>query len=169
MQKRKILTLEECLELERPLTLQEAVDLPLDTYKKYLYHCGILRYLPESLKDYITENKYDYIPEHNTDYDPEMDIILRMKNPNFSETLDEDLSDEEWTEEDEIEYQENEKQLRESLGEDYKPFNFVKRGIIRINENVHKYGICDRGGIHMYKTDNYGNITLIQDSGYSYL
>ena len=68
MHNRKILTLNECIELERPITLQEAVDMPLDTYKEYLYHKGILRYLPEKLEEYVTENKYGYLLE-NEDVD----------------------------------------------------------------------------------------------------
>ena len=85
MHNRKILTLNECLELERPLTLQEAVDLPIDTYKEYLYYRGILKYLPEKLEEYVTENdEYD-------DYHPEVDAVLRFKDSNFSERLLEDL------------------------------------------------------------------------------
>ena len=87
MQERKVLTLTECLKLGRPLTLQEAVDLPLNTYKNYLYARGILRYLPERIEEYITENRYDYIPENNTDYDPSQDIVILLNGFEFDDII----------------------------------------------------------------------------------
>jgi len=86
MQERKILTLNECLELNRPITLQEAVDLSLEDYTKYLYYKKIINYIPESLDKYVNE--------HNTDYDPELDIVLSIKGFEFDDEDEEDDSEE---------------------------------------------------------------------------
>lgn len=157
MQERKTLTLNECLELERPLTLQEAVDLPLDTYKKYLYHRGILRHLPENLEDYVYDG--------GNDYNPEDDYVLKLKNISYVKTIDEDLSDEEWSEEDEIEYQKIEKQLQES-SEYNEPVTF-EYGIVNIHGKDINYRMCDAGGIGVYKIEPDGSM-LIYDAGFSY-
>ena len=77
MQERKILTINECLELKRPLTLQEAVDLPINTYKEYLYHLGVIKYIPENLLNYVSEKTED------DRYDPKLDVILALKGFEF--------------------------------------------------------------------------------------
>ena len=83
MNDRKILTLNEVLNLNRRPTLQEMVDLSIEDYTKYLYKKGIIKYMPEKLKDYVEPDCYDFI-----DYDPDDDIVLELKNPNGSELID---------------------------------------------------------------------------------
>jgi len=85
MQERKILTLNECLELNRPITLQEAVDLSLEDYTKYLYCKKIINYIPESLDKYVSEKNEDFM------YRPEFDIILKLKGFNFDDDDDDDI------------------------------------------------------------------------------
>ncbi|MCL2311537.1 MAG: hypothetical protein FWC41_03450 [Firmicutes bacterium] len=84
MQNRKILTLEEVLNLDRRPTLQEMVDLSKEDYTKYLYYKGIIKYIPENLEDYQdnTNDKNDL-----ECFDPEDDIVLDLKNPNGSEIM----------------------------------------------------------------------------------
>ena len=61
MQNRKILTLEEVLNLDRRPTLQEMVDLSIEDYTKYLYEKGIIKYIPESgsAYDYKSYDQYN--------------------------------------------------------------------------------------------------------------
>ena len=148
--KRKVLTLNECLELERPLTLQEAVDLPLDVYKEYLYHRGILRYLPEKLEEYITENKYEYIAENDkdndTDYDPSIDIVLDLKGFEFD--LD-DFKLQENEENDDIEY--------EQIDEDCDLYIDITEPIIYVNDQEFNYMIdknIDEKCVRIYSYTN---------------
>ena len=57
MNNRKILTLEEVLNLKERPTLQMMVDLSVEDYTKYLYHKGVLKYIPQNCK--ITECWWD--------------------------------------------------------------------------------------------------------------
>jgi len=82
MQERKILTLEEVLNLDRRPTLQEMVDLSIEDYTKYLYEKGIIKYIPES------GNVDDY--EYDGNYHPDDDIVVLLKYPGFGE-LEADL------------------------------------------------------------------------------
>jgi len=52
MNDRKILTLNEVLNLDRRPTLQEMIDLSIEDYTKYLYQKGIIKYMPENLYKY---------------------------------------------------------------------------------------------------------------------
>ena len=71
MNNRKILTLEEVLNLNRRPTLQEMVDLSVEDYTKYLFEKGIIKYIPE---DYDLW-EYDYEEDN---YYPENDMLLKL-------------------------------------------------------------------------------------------
>jgi hypothetical protein len=80
MKERKILTLEEVINLDRRPTLQEMVDLSNEDYVKYLYHRGIIKYIPES------GNLEDY--EHNDDdnrYNAYYDPVIELKDTKFED------------------------------------------------------------------------------------
>ncbi|MCL2311725.1 MAG: hypothetical protein FWC41_04445 [Firmicutes bacterium] len=83
MQNRKILSLEEVLKLDRRPTLQEMVDLSIEDYTKYLYHKGIIKYIPEEC------NAMYYMED---DYDPNDDVIYSLiheiENSSLSESCD---------------------------------------------------------------------------------
>jgi len=89
MQERKILTLEEVLNLDRRPTLQEMVDLSIEDYTKYLYHIGAIKYIPES------GNLKDYEPDNDWDYDIELDTILELKQPDYHISFDESMTEDE--------------------------------------------------------------------------
>jgi len=72
MQDRKILTLNECLELKRQPTLQEMVDLSIEDYKQFLFAKRIIKYMPDRLEDYVAVDEYD-------GYYPHLDIVLELK------------------------------------------------------------------------------------------
>ncbi|MDR2834410.1 MAG: hypothetical protein LBV67_11915 [Streptococcaceae bacterium] len=85
MQNRKILSLNEVLNLDRRPTLQEMVDLAVNSiedYTKYLFEKGIIKYVPESgsVENYnLDENDIsDY-------YCPSGDIIILLKNDEIGE------------------------------------------------------------------------------------
>jgi len=80
--KRKTLTLNEILNLNRIPTLQEMVDLSVEDYTKYLYHKGVIKYIPENIYNY--QNNPD---DENDFYFPDEDIVLELKNPNGSENI----------------------------------------------------------------------------------
>ena len=80
MQDRKVLTLNEVLNLDRRPTLQEMVDLSIEDYTKYLYQKGIIKYMPEKLEDYE--------PTNDNDYDPDCDVVLELHNPKLEENYD---------------------------------------------------------------------------------
>jgi len=79
MQKRKILTLEEVLNLDRRPTLQEMVDLSVEDYTKYLYIKGIIKYIPESgnVKNY--DDAYTYNPFN--------DVVILLKNSEYMKSI----------------------------------------------------------------------------------
>jgi len=83
MQNRKILTLEEILNLDRRPTLQEMVDLSVEDYTKYLYYKRIIKYMPES------GNAKDYEPDYDdwNDYYPDNDVVLELNDPNLDEGI----------------------------------------------------------------------------------
>jgi len=92
MQNRKILTLEEVLKLNRRPTLQELVDLSIKDYTKYLYHKGVIKYIPEcgTVWNYVEDELNEW--GNNKNYDPNNDAILTLKNDVVDEyeSLDED-------------------------------------------------------------------------------
>ena len=149
MQNRKILTLEEVLELDRRPTLQEMVDLSVEDYTKYLYKKGIIRYIPES------GNLEDYEQDENDEYDfyyPQNDVILELRNGEAKEWYG-GVYPCYWDEYDKEDYQLNES-LRNSLDE----YNVTLYGVDG-TEYIYSYSIDEDGDIfyHIMTKDRYNN------------
>ena len=130
MKERKILTLNEVLNLNRRPTLQEMVDLSLEDYTMYLYKKGIIKYIPEDLMEY---DNWD-------DYDPWDDLVLMLKLP------DEDHNLYEYYDENDLDVWTDRFILNESEG------GFKReRGFFYFNENKYYYDLelTHNGIIHI--------------------
>ena len=151
MQNRKILTLEEVLNLDRQPRLQEMLDLSPEDYIQYLYEKRIIKYIPESgyLEDYVPENHWGYNIENDivtilTDYDISLndmmteDEVWEMideNKKNFSKKFQKDV-------------------LNETLNvEDYNN-GFIKCeeeiGSICVNGKEYQYYINESGGTFIF-------------------
>ena len=84
---RKALTLSEVLNLNRRPTLQEMVDLSDEDYTKYLYHKGIIKYIPENY-DLLEEFGSKLITngeELTKNYIPQNDIVYQLRQSWYGE------------------------------------------------------------------------------------
>jgi hypothetical protein len=145
IQNRKILSLNEVLNLDRRPTLQEMVDLAvnsIENYTEYLFEKGIIKYLPENLEDYEAIDG-----EYNSD----QDIVLELMNPEFKSWINKNYLNElnencngEWTNEDEKELIELEKKCTEN------PICEEENGIVYINGEEYEYNINVQGVISVY-------------------
>jgi len=145
MKNRKILTLNEILSLDRRPTLQEMVDLSIEDYTKYLYHKGIIKYIPES-GSVNTKESYQF-----GGYDVTDDLIVYLK---------EGLKIKELVEGKEYEVLEFEES--EILNEDENGF-IGEIGTVIINEKEYNYMIDDFD-VTFYVIDDSGE-KLIQKGG----
>ena len=136
MQDRKILTLEEVLNLNRKPTLQEMVDLSIEDYTKYLYYKGIIKYIPESgtVWNYVEDKLNEW--GCNIEYDPNDDAILYLKG---------DVIDE-W------DSLENSPKLNESL-------NIIEEGVVYIEGNRKINYLINEETIYILH-DKYGKFSL---------
>jgi hypothetical protein len=148
MQNRKILTLNEVLNLDRRPTLQEMVDLAVNSiedYTKYLFEKGIIKYVPENLEDYyLCESE-----RNGSKYDPSDDLILDFINKDY---YIKDYDDYYIHENNNciIEFDEN-----DFLNENENGF-VDEIGIVNINGKDYNY-IIEECDIHFYKINKNGD------------
>jgi len=159
MNNRKILTLEEVLNLKERPTLQMMVDLSVEDYTKYLFEKGIIKYIPESgsVEDYRDPEGYKYnsddeLPDWEPDYSPTSDLIVYLKKPDcvIKETKHF------------IEFDENEI-LNESEN------GFVGEvGVVNIYGKDYNY-VIDDFDMSLYKIDEDGDKNVLRSGFVGYL
>ena len=131
MNNRKILTLEEILQLDRRPTLQEMVDLSVEDYTKYLFEKGIIKYIPENI---LLEN----VSFNNTDYN---DPVIRLRNVDWRN----DIYDERGFTDEEL--KETNKELE---------IDIIESGEIIVNENKFFYELDSDGWMSIYQIHSDG-------------
>jgi hypothetical protein len=141
MQNRKILSLNEVLNLDRRPTLQEMVDLAVNSiedYTQYLYQKGIIKYIPErgSVID------YEYDENDFNDYYPPRDIIIALKNNEIGEGGTYDCVWDEYIKTDEY-------KLNESYLKSYDSGEYNKILNYKGTEYIYSYSV-DSGGYLFY-------------------
>jgi hypothetical protein len=144
---RKTLTLNEVLNLNRKPTLQEMVDLSVEDYVKYLYHRGVIKYIPENYDLW----EYEFID--NDDYQTQMDIVHKLRSPYYGE---EDPDDEfgDWDKPEGF-------TLNES--EEWDNPNIIEKGILYVNGKEVEYDITINNGrnlISIYEKYSNGKYSL---------
>jgi len=142
MQNRKILTLEEVLNLNRRPTLQEMVDLSIEDYTKYLYEKGIIKYIPES------GDLWDY--NDDDDYFPGYDPVLRIKEHDFYSNFDDE------------DYKSTE-QIYEELDDT------IDKGYLYVNNEKYYYNIYNDCGIQIFQINSNGKRAIREVSQIYYL
>ena len=164
MQNRKVLTLQEVLELERQPTLQEMVDLSLEDYAKYLYEKGIIDYAPEILVDYCKGKEYkpsyDVVLNSEKKYYIPDDIIILINDMDYTpmfdkrEYLDKDDKINEYYEK-LFNIMHDDFNLYES--EQWNNPNIIEKGTIYFRHNVEvEYSIDNENKVTLYEKNTEG-------------
>jgi hypothetical protein len=172
MKERKILTLEEVINLDRQPTLQEMLDLSMEDYTKYLYHRKVIKYIPENydLHNYKSANYWDY--------DVENDMVVLLKNPEYDYFFDESITEEELIEIDNDLIKENVEKAQEDLLnetltiEEYNKIfaqNEEEKGYIFIKDKKHEYHIDNMGGLTIFTKNPDGSKNIVDTGGIFYL
>ena len=154
MENRKILTLNEILSLDRRPTLQEMVDLSIEDYTKYLYHKGIIKYIPESGSVVNYEPIRDI--DGYCDYVSGRDLILDIKKGFKTKKL---IEGEEY---ELLEFEED-----EILNEDENGF-IGELGTVIINEKEYNY-VIDDFDVTFYEIDDDGDKFTLKGGFLGYL
>jgi len=147
MNNRKILTLNEILSLDRRPTLQEMVDLSIEDYTKYLYHKGIIKYLPDFENG---ENIYDLSKKDLKDFN-DCEFVL-----NIIDSQSRSKVEEECFSYDKDFYPIKKEILNETIS------NCIESGVLYINEKEYHYilemSTCEysiKNGRYQYGLDIY--------------
>jgi len=172
MQERKILTLEEVLNLDRQPRLQEMLDLSIEDYTKYLYHKGIIKYIPES------GSVYDYEPDNDWDYEVELDMVPVLKDTYYDISIQESMTEDEVNEILLENIKEGDKILREqALNESLNVEDYNKRfikykdevGSIYLKNKEYRYHINETGGLFIFTKNSDGSKNILDFGSVFYL
>jgi hypothetical protein len=145
MQERKILTLEKVLNLDRRPTLQEMVDLSIEDYTKYLYHKGIIKYIPEDydLWEFAREQDCNDTRDLWIDYITEFDIIHTLRSSWYSGP------------DDEFGYWDVSEGFTLNESEEWNNPNIIEKGIVYVNGKEVEYDITNDNKLTVY--EKYGD------------
>jgi hypothetical protein len=134
---RKIKTLNEVLNLNRRPTLQEMVDLSDEDYVKYLYHKGVIKYIPENYDLWEFDSGFDEWNEYIT----QRDIVYTLRSSYYGEDDPDD----------EFGYWDVSEGFTLNESEEWKNPNIIEKGIVIVNGKEVEYDITNDNKITIYE------------------